>query len=49
MDIRRNGRVRCGAAMLLIGFLIAAVSDVRAGPPVDLETLRSSELLQRDI
>ena len=43
MKTRRNGRVRCGvAAALLIGLLMAAVSDVHAGPPVDLETLRSS-------
>jgi hypothetical protein len=37
------------AAILLIDLLMVAVSDVRAGPPVDPETLRSSDLLQRDI
>ena len=45
MTTRRRDLLPCGVAVaLLIGFLMAAVSDVRAGPPVDLETLRSSYL-----
>ena len=45
MKARRHDRLRCGvAAPLSIGLLMAAVSELHAGPPVDLETLRSSYL-----
>ena len=45
MKARRHDRLRCGvAATLSIGLLMAAVSELHAGPPVDLETLRSSYL-----